>query len=123
MSTSATFQVRPKAARALLDWLRVESEKHGVVEEVSWDDPDMFMVHIRLDHRLMAAVWMDATEHGYGYEVTGHFAISDALEVGPDFYARRSVQKRRVSNDYVSVTDTMRSGFVHLFAALDKVPR
>lgn len=83
----------------------------------------MFKVHLRLGSRLQAVVWMDSAPTADGYQVWGHFVVDESRSAAPDAYARRSLRRRSVSNDYTAVTEAMRQGFARLFAALDKVKR
>jgi hypothetical protein len=121
MSDRPLYEVRPDAAHDLLDWLRAQAEKFGTVEWITWDDPDMFMVHIRVDQRVLVIVYMDAARRDDGYKVVGRFVVNDSESDAPDFYAAHSVRKQHVA-DHPDAAAAMRAGFVKLFAALGKAP-
>jgi hypothetical protein len=114
---------RSDAAHELLDWLRVEAEKRGAIDEISWDHPDMYRVVITLDRRLMAVVWMDTEKTAGGYDAWGRYVVSDNLDSGPDFYAHGDVERHAIAGDYGAAAAAMRADFVRLFAGLDGMPR
>lgn len=114
------WQVRPDAAKTLLDWLWVEGAHRGVIDEVSWDDPDMFIIHLRLNARFTAIAWMDASRIDGGYEVSGRLVVSDQLDSGPGFAIRHSVRRKQIGDDYREAARAMEAGFTRLFARLDQ---
>lgn len=112
--------MRPDAARALLDWLQVEGAGRGVVDEASWDDPDMFIIHIRLNVRFTAIAWMIASRIEGGCEVSGRLVVSDAFDSGPGFTINHMARRKQTGDDYREAAQVMQAGFTRLFAGLDQ---
>ena len=105
------------ASDSLLEWLRIEAARRGVINDITWDYPDMFRVDISLNPYHQAIIFVNTSRELRGLAVSGGLVRRDPL-LHLDLGGRRI--RRRFVTDRATSIRVMKKYLERLFADLDQ---